>query len=54
MYPNWVLFLNSGFGFIGLFIGYKTIKQKIRIKTAIITDLIILLLGGLIKLISVM
>lgn len=54
MFPDWVLLTNAILGVMGFFIGFKVIKQKIRIKTAILTDFIILISVALLKMIAVM
>ena len=51
MYPDWILFLNSGLGLIGILIGIRVIRLKTKIRTGIIIEFLILLLGGLIKII---
>jgi hypothetical protein len=47
MYPDWVLYLNSSFGFVGIFIGTRIIGKKVKIMTGIWIDFLILLAGGL-------
>jgi hypothetical protein len=54
MYPDWVLFFNSGLGIIGVLIGIGVIKMKTKIKYGILIDLLILVTGGLTKLILIM
>ena len=54
MYPDWVLFFNSGLGIIGVLIGIGIIKMKTKIKYGILIDLLILVTGGLTKLILIM
>jgi hypothetical protein len=43
--PNWILIMNSIFAIIGIVIGLKLIKKKINIKTAILTDFTLILIG---------
>jgi hypothetical protein len=45
MYPDWVLILNISIGLIGVYIGYRLIKSKMSVLTALITDIPILILG---------
>jgi len=52
MYPDWVLYLNSGLGLIGILIGLGIIKLKIKIKRGILIDITILILGSLSMLIT--
>ena len=47
MYPDWVLYFNSGLGLIGILIGIGIIKVKIKIKLGILIDIAILILGSL-------
>lgn len=48
-YPDWVLILNSVLGLIGLWIGIKVIRQKIKIKFGTFISFSILVVGGLVK-----
>lgn len=52
MYPDWILYLNSGLGLIGILIGLGIIKLKIKIKLGILIDITILILGSLSMLIT--
>jgi uncharacterized membrane protein YeaQ/YmgE (transglycosylase-associated protein family) len=51
MFPDWTLILNAVLGLIGAFIGIKVIRKEMKIKQGILTDLIILLIGGSLKII---
>jgi len=43
--PNWILIMNSIFAIIGIVIGLKLIRGKINIKTALLTDFTLILIG---------
>ncbi len=43
--PNWILIMNSIFATIGIVIGLKLIREKINIKTALLTDFTLILIG---------
>ncbi len=43
--PNWILIMNSIFAIIGIVIGLKLIREKINIKTALLTDFTLILIG---------
>jgi hypothetical protein len=45
MFPDWLLILNLFIGLIGILIGIKIIKYRIKILQALIIDIIILLIG---------
>lgn len=45
MYPAWVLILNILIGLIGIYLGYRLIKDKISIINSLIIDVPILALG---------
>jgi len=47
--PNWILIMNSIFAIIGIIIGIKLIKKKINIKTALLTDFTLILIGLIIQ-----
>jgi hypothetical protein len=47
--PNWILIMNSIFAIIGIVIGFKLIKKKINIKTALLTDFTLILIGLIIQ-----
>jgi hypothetical protein len=51
MFPDWTLILNAVLGLIGTLIGIKVIRKKMKIKQGILTDLLILLIGGSLKII---
>jgi len=51
MFPDWVLYLNSSFGFVGILIGTRLIRKKMKIKSAILTDFLILMIGGVLNII---
>jgi hypothetical protein len=46
MFPDWVLCLNTSFGFIGILIGAGLIGKKMKIKSAILIDFLILMTAG--------
>lgn len=54
MYPDWVLILNAIFGLIGILIGTNLIRQKMKIKNAILINGLLLISGALIKSIIIM
>jgi len=54
MFPDWTLILNAVLGLIGTLIGIKVIRKKMKIKQGILTDLLILLIGGSLKIIMTM
>ena len=54
MFPDWLLILNAIFGLIGVFIGSKVIRKKMKIQQGILIDLVILLIGGSLKIIMPM
>ncbi len=43
--PNWILIMNSIFAIIGIVIGFKLIMKKINIRTALLTDFALILIG---------
>ncbi len=47
--PNWILIMNSIFAIIGIVIGIKLLKKKINIKTALLTDFTLILIGLIIQ-----
>ena len=47
--PNWILIMNSIFAIIGIVIGFNLIKKKINIKTALLTDFTLILIGLIIQ-----
>lgn len=49
MYPDWVLILNAVFGLIGIYIGINLIRQRIKIKYAILINGLLFIFGALIK-----
>jgi len=53
-YPDWVLILNSIIGLIGLWIGIKVMRQKIKIKYGALISISLLVAGGLIKFLIMM
>ncbi len=52
MYPDWVLYFNSGLGLIGILIGIGIVKVKIKIKLGILIDIAFIILGNLCMLIT--
>lgn len=53
-YPGWVLILNSIIGLIGLWVGIKVVRQKIKIKYGALVSISLLVAGGLIKFLIMM
>ena len=51
MFPDWTLILNAILGLIGIVISIKVIRKKMKIKQGILIDLLILLIGGSLKII---
>lgn len=49
MYPDWVLVLNAILGLIGIYIGTRLIRQRMKIKYAILINALLFIFGGLIK-----
>lgn len=47
--PNWILIMNSIFAIAGIVIGFKLINKKISIKTALLTDFTLILIGLIIQ-----
>jgi len=47
--PNWILIMNSIFAIIGIVIGFKLVKKKINIKTALLSDFTLILIGLIIQ-----
>ena len=54
MYPDWVLILNAIFGLVGILIGTNLIRQKMKIKNAVLINGLLLISGALIKSIIIM
>ena len=54
MFPDWTLISNAVLGFIGIFIGIKMIRKKMKIKQGILIDLLILAIGSSLKMIMTM
>ena len=50
MFPTWVLVTNVLLGLIGLLTGIALIRQKLKIKRAVLLSLICIGSGGLLKL----
>jgi len=48
MYPDWILFLNSIFGLIGVIMGIGILWNKITVKFGLIINFIVILIGLLI------
>jgi len=51
MFPDWTLILNAILGLIGIVISIKVIRKKMKIMQGILIDLLILLIGGSLKII---
>jgi len=49
MYPDWVLVLNAVLGLIGVYIGINLIRQRMKIKYAILINGLLFIFGALIK-----
>ncbi len=49
MYPDWVLILNAVLGLIGIYIGINLIRQRMKIKYAILLNGLLFIFGALIK-----
>lgn len=49
MYPDWVLILNAVLGLIGIYIGVNLIRQRMKLKYAIIINGFLFIFGVLIK-----
>ncbi len=49
MYPNWVLILNISIGLIGIYIGFRLIKNNIHIFKALSIVITLLILGLLVS-----
>lgn len=49
MYPDWVLGLNAILGLIGIYLGIKLIRQRMKIKYAIVINGLLFIFGALIK-----
>lgn len=47
--PNWILIMNSIFAIVGILIGFKLISKRISIKTALLTDFTLILIGLIIQ-----
>jgi xanthosine utilization system XapX-like protein len=45
MYPDWILILNILIGLIGIYLGYRLVKNRISILMALIIDIPIFILG---------
>jgi hypothetical protein len=45
MYPDWALILNGFIGLIGVYLGYRLIKNKLTILLALSTEIPLLILG---------
>lgn len=54
MYPDWVLILNAILGLIGILIGINLVRQRMKIKYAILINGILLIFGAFIKLFIMM
>ena len=50
MYPYWILILNIVIGITGIALGILLIKDKVKLKTCLIIEFVILLIGFLIVL----
>lgn len=48
MYPDWILILNTVFGLIGIAIGTKLIKGRIKINNALLIEIPMFIVGFLI------
>lgn len=49
MYPDWVLILNAVLGLLGIYIGINLIRQRMKIKYAILINGLLFIFGALIK-----
>jgi hypothetical protein len=49
MYPTWILILNIFIGITGVIISFKLIQNQIRIRKALLLDILVLLPGFLIS-----
>jgi len=54
MYPDWVLILNAILGLLGILIGINLVRQRMKIKYAILINGLLLIFGALIKLLIMM
>jgi len=54
MYPDWVLILNAILGLLGILIGINLVRQRMKIKYAILINGLLLIFGALIKLFIMM
>jgi hypothetical protein len=54
MYPDWTLYVNAILAFLGFLLAVKVIRYKIKIRNAILVDIMILASGFLLKTIIVM
>lgn len=43
--PNWILIMNLIFGIVGVLIGYKLLNRKLTIKTALLSDFTMIIIG---------
>jgi len=53
MYPDWLLIINFLIGLIGVYLGYRLLKNKISVAIALIIDIPLLLLGLIISYVMV-
>ena len=49
MYPDWVLVLNAGLGLMGVYIGSSLIRQRMKIKYAMLINGLLFIFGILMK-----
>jgi len=47
--PNWILIMNSMFAIVGIVIGFKLVNKKTSIKTALLGDITLILIGVVIQ-----
>ncbi len=53
MYPEWTLILNSVLGILGIIIGIRLVRHKLKLRNGIISSVLLIILGELIQFLTV-